>query len=133
MSCAGRIKWVRSLHSHLDDLVKEASSHPVLKTLPATSELLRHYNIVGTALVNYEADMKEMWMKQNVSLPCWCHKEFQFYITVAIHESLLVSRAMHQLTKKLTNQSTNKILNYVCTRILFYCPFFFFFFFRVLL
>jgi hypothetical protein len=66
----GRIKWVRSLHSHLEDLVIEASSHPVLKTLPATSELLRHYSIVGTALVNYEADMKETWMKQNVSLHC---------------------------------------------------------------
>jgi hypothetical protein len=70
LSSTGRIKWVRSLHSHLEDLVIEASSHPVLKTLPAASELLRHYSIVGTALVNYEADMKETWMKQNVNLHC---------------------------------------------------------------
>jgi dynein heavy chain len=64
---AGRIKWVRSLHSHLEDLVMEVSSHLVLKTLPATSELLRRYSVVSAALVNYEADMKETWMKQNVS------------------------------------------------------------------
>lgn len=65
--CAGRIKWARSLHSHLGDLVLEASSHPVLKTLPLTSEVLRRYNVVSTALVNYEAEMKDTWMKQNVS------------------------------------------------------------------
>jgi hypothetical protein len=64
---SGRIKWVRSLHSHLEDLVMEVSSHPVLKTLPATSELLRRYSIVSAALASYEADMKETWMKQNVS------------------------------------------------------------------
>ena len=62
----GRIKWVRSLHSHLEELVMEASSHPVLKTLPVTAELLRRYTIVSGALVNYEVEMKDMWMKQNV-------------------------------------------------------------------
>ncbi|KAJ9592734.1 hypothetical protein L9F63_015614, partial [Diploptera punctata] len=65
---AGRIKWVRSLHSHLEELVMEASSHPVLKTLPVTIELLRRYNIVSSALVNYETEMKDTWMKQNVWL-----------------------------------------------------------------
>lgn len=67
ISSAGRIKWVRSLHSHLEDLVMEVSSHPVLTTLSATSELLRRYSVVSAALVNYEADMKGTWMKQNVS------------------------------------------------------------------
>nr|CAD7423857.1 unnamed protein product [Timema monikensis] len=62
-----RIKWARSLHSHLDELVKSATSHPVLKTLPTTAELLRRYNIVGNALIAYEAEMKDAWMNQNVS------------------------------------------------------------------
>ena len=44
----------------------EASSHPVLKTLPVTTELLRRYNIVSVALTNYEAEMRDTWMKQNV-------------------------------------------------------------------
>jgi len=70
MSSIGRIKWVRSLHSHLEDLVTEASSHPVLQTLPATSELLRRYSVVAAALVSYEADMKDTWMKQKVSIHC---------------------------------------------------------------
>nr|CAD7405488.1 unnamed protein product [Timema poppensis] len=61
----GRIKWARSLHSHLDELVKSATSHPVLKTLPTTAELLRRYNIVGNALIAYEAEMKDAWMNQN--------------------------------------------------------------------
>jgi hypothetical protein len=70
----------------------EASTHPVLKTLPATSELLRHYSTVGTALVNYEADMKETWMKQNVSFCCSFHKEFKLNNMVVIHKSLLLTR-----------------------------------------
>jgi len=48
--------------------VTEASSHPVLQTLPATSELLRRYSVVAAALVSYEADMKDTWMKQKVSI-----------------------------------------------------------------
>nr|CAD7258976.1 unnamed protein product [Timema shepardi]CAD7569562.1 unnamed protein product [Timema californicum] len=69
---AGRIKWARSLHSHLDELVKSATSHPVLKTLPTTAELLRRYNIVGNALIAYEAEMKDAWMNQNVWLVDEC-------------------------------------------------------------
>jgi len=36
--------------------------------LPATSELVRRYSVIGAALDSYEADMKEIWMKQNVSV-----------------------------------------------------------------
>jgi hypothetical protein len=86
LSSTGCIKWVRSLHSHLEDLVIEASSHPVLKTLPATSELLRHYSTVATALINYEADLKETWMKQNVSLHCEFHKASQLNDTLLVHD-----------------------------------------------
>jgi hypothetical protein len=53
--------------------VTEASSHPVLQTLPATSELLRRYSVVGATLVSYEADLKDKWMKQKASIHCWFH------------------------------------------------------------
>ncbi|XP_018911445.2 dynein axonemal heavy chain 5 [Bemisia tabaci] len=63
---AGRIKWARSLHFHLEDLVKKVSVHPVLKTLPQTAELTRKYNFVATTLLNYQSDMKNIWMNHNV-------------------------------------------------------------------
>lgn len=64
--CSGRIKWARSLHFHLEDLVKSASAHPVLKTLSATSELVRRYNMVANTLLNYQQDMKNAWLNHNV-------------------------------------------------------------------
>jgi hypothetical protein len=59
----------------------EVSSHSVLKTLPATSELLRRYSVVTAALVNYETDMKETWMKQNVS--------FHYYVLSGVNSSIM--------------------------------------------
>ncbi|RZF32385.1 hypothetical protein LSTR_LSTR001849, partial [Laodelphax striatellus] len=63
---AGRIKWSRSLHCHLDDLVSSASAHPVLKVMPTTIELVRKYNYVANTLINYEEELKNMWMNHNV-------------------------------------------------------------------
>ena len=42
------------------------SAHPVLKTLPATAELVRKYNYVSNTLNNYETEMVNAWMNHNV-------------------------------------------------------------------
>ncbi|KAJ1525369.1 hypothetical protein ONE63_010185 [Megalurothrips usitatus] len=63
---AGRIKWSRSLNSHLEELVQGVSSHPVLKTLHATAELVRKYNHVANTLNNYETEMVNAWLHHNV-------------------------------------------------------------------
>ncbi|XP_052132221.1 dynein axonemal heavy chain 5, partial [Frankliniella occidentalis] len=63
---AGRIKWSRSLNSHLEELVQGVSAHPVLKTLHATAELIRKYNHVSNTLNNYEAEMINAWLHHNV-------------------------------------------------------------------
>lgn len=64
---AGRIKWARSLHAHLEDLAKSVSGHPVLKTLPSTSELMRRYTSVSAILKAYEEDLKNTWMSHDAS------------------------------------------------------------------
>lgn len=63
---AGRIKWARSLHAHLEDLAKSVSGHPVLRVLPQTSELMRKYNSVSAVLKAYEEDLKNTWMSHDV-------------------------------------------------------------------
>lgn len=67
LSSAGRIKWARSLNSHLEELVQGVSQHPVLKTLHATAELVRKYNHVSNTLHNYESEMINAWLNHNVS------------------------------------------------------------------
>ncbi|KAG8237937.1 hypothetical protein J437_LFUL017487 [Ladona fulva] len=63
---AGRIKWVRSLKSHLEDMVESISSHPVLRILPATSDLLRKHLAVCVTLNSYESEITNIWMNHNV-------------------------------------------------------------------
>ncbi|XP_046389607.1 dynein axonemal heavy chain 5 [Ischnura elegans] len=63
---AGRIKWVRSLKSHLEDMVESISSHPVLRVLPTTSELLRKHTAVCATLTTYENEVTTIWMNHNV-------------------------------------------------------------------
>jgi hypothetical protein len=89
--------------------VTEASSHPVLQTLPATSELLRRYSVVSATLVSYEADLKDTWMKQKVafivSLSC---------VTVwVIHELLLVCQGIYWLSNWLTGRVANWLSNWL--------------------
>lgn len=63
----GRIKWARSLKCRIDDLLTEALQHHVLKSLPATTELNKKYNIAISALTSYEEDIVQTWVNHNVS------------------------------------------------------------------
>lgn len=63
---AGRIKWARSLVSHLAELMDNVTTHQVLKTLPATNELTKRYKVAETLLKTYESDMVALWMNQHV-------------------------------------------------------------------
>ncbi|XP_045464260.1 dynein axonemal heavy chain 5 [Harmonia axyridis] len=63
---AGRIKWARSLKSHLEELLTSVTSHNILKNLPATQELSRRYNQAEQTLKSYETDMVAIWMNQHV-------------------------------------------------------------------
>lgn len=63
---SGRIKWTRALQSYVEELAKSVSSHPVLKTLPAASEVMRKYNTVTSIFKVYEEDLKNIWNSHEV-------------------------------------------------------------------
>lgn len=65
---SGRIKWSRALGSHLDELVSSVTSHPVLKTLPATKDLENKYSSVKNILDEYEQEMINIWLDQDVTV-----------------------------------------------------------------
>lgn len=65
---AGRIKWARSLVSHLHELLSNVTTHHILKNLQATVELSRKHTAAETMLKTYEDDMVALWMNQHVSL-----------------------------------------------------------------
>lgn len=50
---------------HLDELAASVCSHPVLKTLPLTADLVRRYNHAITVLLQYQTDIAEVWTHQN--------------------------------------------------------------------
>lgn len=64
---AGRIKWVRSLESHLDELLCGVTSHHILKNLPTTLDLSKRHKLAENMLNNYETDMIAIWMNQHVN------------------------------------------------------------------
>ncbi|VEN47382.1 unnamed protein product, partial [Callosobruchus maculatus] len=64
---AGRIKWSRSLVSHLDELLTSVTTHHILKNLPAAVELSRKHKSALTMLKSFETDMVALWMNQHVS------------------------------------------------------------------
>ncbi|XP_050507714.1 dynein axonemal heavy chain 5 [Diabrotica virgifera virgifera] len=64
---AGRIKWARSLVSHLEELLSSVTTHHILKNLPATVELSKKHKTAEAMLKIYEADMVALWMNQHVS------------------------------------------------------------------
>lgn len=63
---AGRIKWCRSLESHLHELVSSVTSHPVLQTLPHTKDLENKYYSVKIILKEYEEEIVNIWLDQDV-------------------------------------------------------------------
>lgn len=65
---AGRIKWCRALESHLAELVSSVTSHVVLKTLSATKDLENKYLSVKNILAEYEQEMINIWLDQDVAV-----------------------------------------------------------------
>lgn len=65
---AGRIKWCRALECHLNELVSSVTSHPVLKTLPTTKDLENKYSSVRNILTEYEQEMINIWLDQDVAV-----------------------------------------------------------------
>ncbi|XP_017781875.1 PREDICTED: dynein heavy chain 5, axonemal [Nicrophorus vespilloides] len=64
---AGRIKWAKSLISHLEELMDSVTNHHVLKSLPMTIELSKKYRYADHMLRNYQDDIIAVWMNQHVS------------------------------------------------------------------
>lgn len=68
MKLLGRIKWARSLIHHLEELMENVTTHPVLKTLHATVELSKRHKAATATLKAYENDMVAIWMNQHVEI-----------------------------------------------------------------
>lgn len=69
---AGRINWCRSLLSHLKELITNISSHPVLATHVVTKDLENRYNYAKTYISEYEQEMTQLWISQDVSIADAC-------------------------------------------------------------
>lgn len=65
---SGRIKWCRALECHLTELVVSVTSHPVLNTMPATKDLENKYSSVKNILAEYEQEMINIWLDQDVAV-----------------------------------------------------------------
>lgn len=65
---AGRIKWCRALLCHLTELVSSVTSHTVLCKLPATKDLENKYSSVKNILTEYEKEMVDIWLDQDVAV-----------------------------------------------------------------
>lgn len=63
---AGRIKWCRALSSVLEELVSSVTTHPVLQTLPATKDLENKYYSVTVIIKEYEEEIINVWLDQDV-------------------------------------------------------------------
>lgn len=68
----GRIKWARSLSSHLKELLDSVCAHHVLKNLPLTAELAKRHHNADAMLRTYESDMIAIWMNQKVNITKIC-------------------------------------------------------------
>lgn len=69
---AGRIKWCRSLQSHLKELITNISSHPVLANHAITKDLENRHNYAKTFIAEYEQEMTQLWISQDVSVADAC-------------------------------------------------------------
>lgn len=86
---AGRIKWSRALESHLAELVSSVTSHPVLQMLSTTKDLENKYASVKNILAEYEIEIVNIWLDQDVSSPSSVHfkQQAKFY---QLHFSIIL-------------------------------------------
>lgn len=64
----GRIIWGRSLRQRLSYLMEEATDHPVLKVMPEMIDVQRKFATMSVDLLNYEEEIKKIWMTHNVNI-----------------------------------------------------------------
>lgn len=69
---AGRIYWARSLNSSITQLVNSVNEHPVLSSLPTTKDLMNRYDHVMLQLNEYETEIVNLWLDQDVSIADSC-------------------------------------------------------------
>lgn len=55
---------------NMTETVESVSAHPVLRTLPAASDMMRKYTVTRSLIHNYEETMRAVWMNQNVRKIC---------------------------------------------------------------
>jgi len=61
----------------------EATDHPVLKVMPEMTEVQKKFATMSVALLNYEEEIKNVWMNHNVSFISYHFtKVFHFVITL---------------------------------------------------
>lgn len=48
--------------------MEEATYHPVLKVMPEMADVQKKFGTMSIALLNYEEEIKNIWMKHNVSI-----------------------------------------------------------------
>lgn len=65
---SGRITWCRSLVSHLRELVTSVTGHELMRTLSGTKDLENRYNSVTNILREYEEEIVNIWLDQDVSI-----------------------------------------------------------------
>lgn len=44
----------------------EATEHPVLRVMPEMADVQKKFGIMSVALLNYEEEIKNIWMNHNV-------------------------------------------------------------------
>lgn len=45
----------------------EATEHPVLRVMPEMADVQKKFGTMSVALLNYEEEIKNIWMNHNVS------------------------------------------------------------------
>jgi len=48
--------------------MEEATDHPVLKVMPEMTEVQKKFATMSVALLNYEDEIKNIWMNHNVNI-----------------------------------------------------------------
>lgn len=60
--------------------MNEATDHPVLKVMPEMADVQKKFSIMSVALLNYEEEIKNIWMNHNVIILYLLH----FYLQLRL-------------------------------------------------
>jgi len=57
--------------------MEEATDHPVLKVMPEMTEVQKKFGTMSLALINYEEEIKNIWMNHNVNIVSYHQGRFK--------------------------------------------------------